>query len=159
MERGKQDDARIGGSGAGPTVPEPPLNRASTGPGLLEPASPGTAANLDQMQRLWRKACQEKRLSLRSQARAGTRAYLEGYANKDLVAEVLDISDGGACLLVVRPFWADSGQRGVLRFGKPGQASHRQVVEICWQDPWEQGLALGVAFSHCRIQRPSGRQP
>ena len=159
MERGKQDDARIGGSGAGPTVPEPPLIRASTGPGLLEPASPGTAANLDQMQRLWRKACQEKRLSLRSQARAGTRAYLEGYANKDLVAEVLDISDGGACLLVVRPFWADSGQRGVLRFGKPGQASHRQVVEICWQDPWEQGLALGVAFSHCRIQRPSGRQP
>ena len=159
MERGKQDDARIGGSGAGPTVPEPPLNRASTGPGLLEPASQVTRANLDQMQRLWRKACQEKRLSLRSQARAGTRAYLEGYANKDLVAEVLDISDGGACLLVVRPFWADSGQRGVLRFGKPGQARHRQVVEICWQDPWEQGLALGVAFSHCRIQRPSGRQP
>ena len=159
MERSNQNGDRLGGSGAGPTVPEPPLNRASGEPGLLEPASPETRANLDQMQRLWRKACQEKRLSLRSQARAGTRAYLEGYANKDLVAEVLDISDGGACLLVVRPFWADSGQRGVLRFGKPGQASHRQVVEICWQDPWEQGLALGVAFSHCRIQRPSGRQP
>ena len=74
-------------------------------------------------------------------------------------ADLVDISDGGACLLVGLPFWADSGQRGVLRFGKPGQASHRQVVEICWQDPWEQGLALGVAFSHCRIQRPSGRQP
>ena len=159
MERSNENGTTLGGSGAGPTVPEPPLKRASGEPGLLEPASPETRANLDQMQRLWRKACQEKRLSLRSQARAGTRAYLEGYANKDLVAEVLDISDGGACLLVVRPFWADSGQRGVLRFGKPGQASHRQVVEICWQDPWEQGLALGVAFSHCRVQRPSGRQP
>ena len=159
MERGNQDDARIGGRRAGPTVPEPTLNRASIGPGLLEPASPETRANLDQIQRLWRKACQEQRLSLRSLARAGTRAYLEGYANTDLVAEVLDISDGGACLLVGRPFWADSGQRGVLRFGKPGQASHRQVVEICWQDPWEQGLALGVAFSCCRIHRPSGRQP
>ncbi len=159
MERGKQNEDRLGGSRAGPTVPEPPLNRTSSEPSLLEPASPETLASLDQMQRLWRKACQEQRHSLRSQARPGTRAYLEGYANTDLAAEVLDISDGGACLLVGRPFRADSGQRGVLRFGKAGEATHRQVVEICWQEPWQQGLALGVAFSHCPIPSPSASRP
>ena len=159
MERSNENGTTLGGSGAGPTVPEPPLNRASGEPGLLEPASPETRANLDQMQRLWRKACQEQRHSLRSQARPGTRAYLEGYANTDLVAEVLDLSDGGACLLVGRPFRADSGQRGVLRFGKTGEAHHRQVVEICWQEPWGQGLALGVAFSHCSIHGPSTSRP
>jgi hypothetical protein len=111
------------------------------------------------MQRLWHKACLEQRHTLRFGTTPGTKAVLEGYANTDLAAEVLDISDGGACLLVGRPFRADSGQRGVLRFGKAGQASHRQVVEICWQEPWQQGLALGVAFSRCRIPSPSASQP
>lgn len=148
------DDSSPGGLGAGPEPPEPPLNPASGEPDLLDPASPDTQARLEQIQRLWRKACQEQRHSLRTEARPGTRAYLEGYANTDLAAEVLDISDGGACLLVGRPFRADSGQRGVLRFGKAGGTTHRQVVEICWQEPWEQGLALGVAFSRCRIPNP-----
>jgi len=112
--------------------------------------SPETRASLDQMQRLWHKACLEQRHTLRFGATPGTRAYLEGYANTDQVAEVLDISDGGACLLVGRPFRADSGQRGVLRFGKIGEARHRQVVQICWQEPWCQGLALGVAFNSYR---------
>ena len=150
MERSNQNSDKLGGSRAGPTGPEPPLNRAGGEPGLLVPASPETRANLDQMQRLWRKACLEQRHTLRSQATPGTRAYLEGYANTDLVAEVLDISDGGACLLVGRPFRADSGQRGVLRFGKTGETRHRQVVEICWQEPWGQGLALGVTFNSYR---------
>jgi len=150
MERSNQNSDKLGGSRAGPTGPEPPLNRAGGEPGLLVPASPETRANLDQMQRLWRKACLEQRHTLRSQATPGTRAYLEGYANTDLVAEVLDISDGGACLLVGRPFRADSGQRGVLRFGKTGETRHRHVVEICWQEPWGQGLALGVAFNSYR---------
>ena len=151
MEHSNQNGDRLRSSRAGPTVPEPPLNRASGEPGLLVPASPEIRVNLDQMQRLWRKACQEQRHSLRSQTTPGTLAYLEGYANTHLVAEVLDISHGGACLLVDRPFRADSGQRGVLRFGKTGEARHRQVVEICWQEPWGQGLALGVSFSRSRI--------
>ena len=159
MERGKQDDNRLGGKSPGRQHSEPRRNRASDEPGLLEPANPETLASLDQMQRLWRKACQEQRHSLRSQASPGTKAYLEGYANTDLVAEVLDISDGGACLLVERPFRADTGQRGVLRFGKAGEACHRQVVEICWQDPWEQGLALGVTFGRCRSDGPAAGQP
>jgi len=159
MERGKQNDDRLGGQSPGRQGSEPPRSRASYEPGLLEPANPETLASVDQMQRLWRKACQEQRHSLRSQATPGTRAYLEGYANTDLVAEVLDISDGGACLLVGRPFRADTGQRGVLRFGRAGEASHRQVVEICWQDPWDQGLALGVTFGRSRIHGPAAGQP
>ena len=68
------DDSSPGGLGAGPEPPEPPLNPASGEPDLLDPASPDTQARLEQIQRLWRKACQEQRHSLRTEARPGTRA-------------------------------------------------------------------------------------
>lgn len=127
------------------------LAAAST-PGLLDTGANATERSLEQAREDWRHNWQERRSHQRYPLGTPLRCNLEldnGHF-PPMPVQLLDISLGGACLLMSSLVDVRQGEMGELRsygHGKTdGVSLDRLRLRICWQEVREWITAVGVAF-------------
>lgn len=133
----------------------------ASGPSAGAASAPPLEESLERARRDWCSNWQERRSHQRYPLGNpfSCELQLDSGHFPPMPVQLVDISLGGACLLISSLVELRRGEMGELRRHHPGDPLHRRRLWVCWQEVRDWITAVGVAFDPPLEQLPLRSEP